>query len=469
VRHPIAFLALAAAVAVPAARAGFDGDFTGATLRVDYVHAGTATEERIALDRVRVEGPWPGSRTALLDDSGLGAYRVEVEDLASQRPLFAHGFSNLFVEWETTAEAAAGTWRAFEESVRVPEPRRPVLLRLRKRGADGAFREIWTTTIDPASRFVDRPPLARGDVVDLEVHGDPADRVDLVILGDGYADREAFLADARRAAGYLFAEEPYRSRRDRFNVRAVATPTAEVGVTQPRAGRFRETPLGVRYNTFDSERYVMTLADRRWRDVAAAAPYDAVLILFPDRQYGGGGVYGQYSTASMGSKFADYLVVHEFGHHFAGLGDEYYTSDVAYGSDGPAVEPWEPNLTALHDPAALKWRDLVGESTPVPTPWRKDEYEAASRAIQERRRELRARQAPEEDMEALFGEERETFERFLGSEVHEAEVGVFEGAGYRATGLYRPQADCLMFTRDRVGFCAVCRRGIDRAIDRLTR
>ncbi len=458
-----------ACLAASGAGAGFDDDFTGATMRVDYVHAGTASEEHIALDRVRIEGPWPGSRTALLDDSGLGAYRVEIEDRDTQRVLYSRGFSSLYGEWETTGEAAGGTWRAFDESVRFPEPRRPVLVRLRKRGADGAFRELWSTVVDPASRFVDRAPVAAGDVVEIAVHGDPAVKADVVILGDGYADREAFLADARRAAGYLVAEEPYRSRRSDLNLRAVWSPSAERGITQPRAGRFRETPLGVRYNTFDSERYVMTHDDHAWRDVAAAAPYDAVLILVPDRQYGGGGIFGQYSTATMGSTYADYLVVHEFGHHFAGLGDEYYTSDVAYASAPPTIEPWEPNVTALFDPDRLKWRDLVAEATPVPTPWRKAEYEQASLAVQERRREMRERGASEDEMEALFDSERERLEAFLADERHAGEVGAFEGAGYRAAGLYRPQADCLMFTRDRVGFCSVCRRGIETVLDRLTR
>jgi hypothetical protein len=340
-------------------------------------------------------------------------------------------------------------------------------VRVRKRGPRGLFHELWTTVVDPTSRFVDRADVPNGDVIELTVHGDPATHVDLLILGDGYVTRDAFVADARRAAGYLFAIEPYRSRESDFNVRALFTAASQPGITQPRANRFRETPLGVRYNTFDSERYVMTVDEHRWRDVAAAAPYDAVLILFPERQYGGGGIYGLYSTASMGSAFAEYLVVHEFGHHFAGLGDEYYTSDIAYEPEPVKTEPWEPNLTALLDPGLLKWADLVDPSTPVPTPWSKKDYEKAAHAIQQQRRELRAAGAGEEELEELFREERARFEEFFGNERFRDAVGAFEGAGYRASGLYRPQADCVMFTRDRVGFCRVCRRAIERAIDRV--
>jgi IgA Peptidase M64/Peptidase M64 N-terminus len=451
--------------------AGFDDDFTGATLRVDYVHTGTAREEHVALDRARVEGPWPGSRTQLLDPTNLGAYLVEVADAATNRVLYTRGFSSIYGEWESTGEAAS-SWGAFPEAVRIPEPRRPFQLRLRKRGRDSSFAEIWAATIDPRSRFVDRAPRPKGSVTTIAERGDLAVKVDRLILGDGYAAAEldAFHTDARRITAALFREEPFASRKGDFNVRALDTPAAESGVTRPRSGSFHDTPLGTRYNIFDSERYVLTLDDRRWRDRAAAAPYDFVLILVNERQYGGGGIYQLYATAAAKSAFAEYLAVHEFGHHFAALGDEYYTSPVAYVADpGPRVEPWEPNVTALLDPAQLKWRDLVNASTPLPTPWGKEAYEERSRALQAERQRLRDAGAPEEQLERLFTEERELFTKMLGAERHAGQVGAFEGALYVARGLYRPSADCVMFTRDEVGFCAVCRRAIERVIDLYSR
>jgi hypothetical protein len=459
--------------AVPASAVdSYDADFTGATLRVDYDHTGTAAEEHFALGRVIVEGPWPGSRTRLLDTTNLGKYLVEVADLASNRLLYSRGFASIYGEWETTGEAAAGVWRSIEEALRVPEPRRTFQLRLRKRQADQSFKEVWSLTIDPASRFVDRPPAPAGDVWPVIENGAPAVKVDLVVLGDGYPANgmDAFAADVRRAVEALFAEEPFASRRSDFNVWAVNTPARRSGITRPRQGVFHDTPLGARYNAFDSERYILTLEDRAWRDVAAAAPYDFTLILVNDRTYGGGGIFNLYSTAATGSSYAPYLVVHEFGHHFAGLADEYYTSPVAYEpAPGDPVEPWEANVTALADPATLKWRDLVSPETPLPTPWNKEPFDTHARASQARRAELRAAGAPEEQIEALFDEERTLYTKILGEERHAGKVGAFEGAMYESTGLYRPAADCIMFTRDDVGFCPVCRRAIETVIDLYAR
>lgn len=468
----VGVLLLAAASGGGAAGAGFDDDFTGATLRVDYHHVGTATEEHLALDRVRVEGPWPGSRTRLLDTTDLGEYLVEVADRATHTVIYTRGFGAIFDEWQTTAEALEGAWRAMPAAVRLPEPRRPFELRIRKRAPDQSFRELWSVVIDPTSRFVDRAPLAAGASWSIRDSGPAASKVDLLVLGDGYAreDEAAFRADAERLASALLTYEPFASRRADFNVRAVFAPSERTGVTRPRSGQFQATPLGTRYNTFDSERYVLTLEDREWRDVAAVAPYEFVLMLVNERQYGGGGIFNLYSTAAARSSYADYLVVHEFGHHFAGLADEYYTSPTAYeGLEATNEEPWEPNVTALLDPARLKWADLVAEGTALPTPWDKAAFEKRSLEFQARRRELRERGAPEEELERLYDEERAWAEGLLGGEKHAGSVGAFEGAMYRAKGLYRPTVDCIMFTRDRVGFCPVCRRTIERVIDLYAR
>jgi len=450
----------------------FDSQFTGSTLRLDFFHTGTAEMEEISLDRVRVEGPWPGSRTQLLDWTNLGKYQFEIVDLASQQILYSRGFASIYGEWETTSEALNGVVRTLPEALRFPEPRRPFQVRLRKRSADQAFVEIWTTTVDPGSRFVHRAAVPQQDVLSVLRNGEPAEKVDLLLLGDGYsaAEMEKFQADTQRSVEALFALEPFASRKGDFNVWAIAPPAAESGISRPRSGLFRNSPLGTSYNTLDSERYVLTLRDRAWRDVAAAAPYDFVMILVNSEKYGGGGIYNLYSTAAAGSDFFPYLLVHEFGHHFAGLGDEYYTSDVAYEDfQGQMTEPWEPNITALLDPEGFKWADLVTAGTPLPTPWKKEEFEELSHSIQARRRELRTSGAPESDLERLFRDERQQMTALLAAEVFAGEVGAFEGASYQPQGLYRPEADCIMFTRDEVGFCAVCARAIDRIIDLYTR
>ncbi len=450
----------------------FDDVFVDRTMRVDLFHTGTATFEHVSLDRVRVEGPWPGSRTQLLDPTNLGKYRFEVVDAGTQTVLYSRGFASIFGEWETTGEARDGFVRTIPEALRFPEPRRPVQLRLFKRSADQLFREIWTLQIDPASRFVHRAPVAPHPIAAILESGPPALKVDLLILGDGYSrgELDKYHRDARLAFGDLFSHEPFASRRSDFNVWTVDTPSEQSGISRPRSGLFRDPALGTSYNTFDSERYILTLDDRAWRDAAAAAPYDFVLILINSEKYGGGGIFQLYSTAAVDSGFRRYLVVHEFGHHFAGLGDEYYTSSVAYEEfHGEQVEPWEPNVTALHDPENLKWGDLVEEGTPVPTPWEKQAFEEFSLAYQERRADMRRRGVSEEEMEALFAEVREHFTRTLGAEAFAGEIGAFEGASYQATGLYRPRVDCIMFTRDEVGFCEVCARAIERVIDLYSR
>jgi len=253
-------------------------------------------------------------------------------------------------------------------------------------------------------------------------------------------------------------------------VRALELPAARSGVHRPRTRDDRRTPTGVEYNIFDSERYVLTLDNRALRDIAASAPYEFIEILVNEKQYGGGGIFNDQATSSVDTGFAEYVFVHEFGHHFAGLGDEYYTSDVAYETGGAEhPEPWEANLTALHDPAKLKWRDLVETGTPLPTPWDKEAFEKHSREVQAERRRLRAANAAESEMDKLFRAQQEWETRFLAAQKHAGKVGAFEGAGYEAKGLYRPMVDCIMFTRDEVGFCRVCRRAIEGIVDMYSR
>jgi hypothetical protein len=440
------------------------------TMRVDYFHTGgPSSGEIVALDRVVNDGPWPGSRTRLVDDTNLGKYRFEVHDAADGTLLYSRGFASVYGEWETTAERRK-VHRTFHESLRFPWPQRPVRVTLQKRRDDGAFAAVWTTDIDPTSRFVNRAAAAAAAPVRTVLENGPAAaKVDLLVISEGYtaAQMPKFRKDLERLLTALFALEPFRSRRGDFNVRALEQPSAEPGVNRPNAGVFRRTPVSAEYNIFDSERYVLSLDNRSWRDAASAAPYEFVEILVNDATYGGGGIFNDHATASVDSAFSEYVFVHEFGHHFAALADEYYTSDVAYETGGSEKkpEPWEPNVTALHDPATLKWRDLVAPDTPLPTPWPKEEFERHSREIQQRRRDIRQRNAPEAEMDALFRAQRDWEHELLSRAPYANVVGAFEGASYEAQGLYRPQADCIMFTRNPVGFCRVCQRAISRIID----
>ena len=462
-------LVLASLVAQPGAPFDFDR-----TMRVNYFHTGGPTSgEIVALDRVMNDGSWAGSRTQLVDGTDLGKYLFEVRDASSGAVLYSRGFASVFGEWETTAEAKTAH-RTFHESVRFPWPSRPVRVVLKKRQADNRFAELWSTDIDPGSRFVNAaPPSGRdGAVWSVFENGPPHQKVDLLVISEGYTREQLpkFHADVKRLAEALFAMEPFKSRRGDFNVRALDLPSPQPGVNRPNAGVFRRTPISAEYNIFDSERYLLTLDNRALREAAAVAPYEFIEILVNERTYGGGGIFNDHATASVDSAFSEYVFIHEFGHHFAALADEYYTSDVAYERGAaPKVEPWEPNVTALLDPAALKWRDLVAPGTPLPTPWPKEEFERHSRSIQERRREIRKRNAPEEEMDALFREQRAFEEKLLGGMKYSRTVGAFEGASYEPKGLYRPEGDCIMFTRNRVGFCRVCQRGVARIIDLYSR
>ena len=457
------------AVAAPTTQSStFDTYFTDGTMRVDYVHSGGLGQEIVALDRVVSDGAWPGSRTRLLDDLNLGKYLFEVIDRATNRPVYSRGFASIYGEWETTPESRQ-VHRSFHESLRFPWPKAPVQIVLKKRDANNSFHELWSTVVDPDSRFVNRAdPPQSGSVWTLFESGPSVQKVDLLVISEGYTAGELpkFHADAKRLVDALFGVEPFKSRKADFNVRGLDLPSGQSGVNRPRVESFRRTPISAEYNIFDSERYLLTLDNRSLRDAAASAPYEFVEILVNEKQYGGGGIFNFQATAAVDSGFAEYVFVHEFGHHFAGLADEYYTSDVAYETGAAAhSEPWEPNITALHDPARLKWRDLAEPGTPIPTPWDKDAFETKTRETQAQRRELLARRVPEAEIDRHFREQMDRDTKLLSSMTYSGKVGAFEGAGYETKGLYRPEADCIMFTRDAVGFCRVCRRAIGRIID----
>ena len=437
------------------------------TFRVDYFHTGSATEERFALDRLVLEPlPFPGNPDRPVDDLDLGKYLFEVRERGTNRLLYSRGFSSIYGEWETTAEAREAT-RTFSESLRFPAPAGPVQVIVKKRDRHNAFREVWSLLVDPKDPTVDPSlPPAPAPVVEIHVKRPPERALDLLLLGDGYtaAGCRTFEAQARRLTAALLAVEPFRSRADAIAVRAICPPAAEPGVSRPSTGLHRASPLGATYDAFGSERYVLTFENRRLREVASRAPYDALAILVDGETYGGGGIFGQYATVAAGSLWAPYVFVHELGHHLAGLADEYFTSDTAY-LPAERVEPWEPNVTALLDPAALKWKALATPGVPLPTPWDEEGYERRGKAFGERRKAIRARNGPEAEMDALFLQQKQEETARLGAEPHAGQVGAFEGANYAAKGFYRPQVDCVMFSRDDVPFCAVCRSALDRLID----
>ena len=444
-----------------------------ATMRVDYYHTGTDKEERFSLDRVVIEPlPWPGNVTKSIDTTNLGKYFFEVADVQSGAVLYSRGFASIYGEWETTGEART-MHRTFSESLRFPAVEKKARVTVKKRDKRNAFVDLWTFTLDPADKFIERgvPPVDAGSLLKIHEAGDPAEKLDVLILGDGYtaAERGKFERDAQRLLKVFFSTSPFKERQQDINVWGLVPAAAQSGISRPSGKIHRRAPLGTTYDTFDSERYILTTNNKALRDVAANAPYELIEILTNSETYGGGGIYNLYATVAADSEWAPYIFVHEFGHHIAGLADEYYTSDVAYLPATDRMEPWEPNVTALLDRANLKWKDLVKAGTALPTPWPKDQYESETKRRQERRREIRANNRPESEMNELFRVEMLRDTALLNETPHGGVVGAFEGANYEAKGYYRPQSDCIMFTRDQVPFCAVCRRAIESIIDLYAR
>jgi len=321
------------------------------TLRMDYFHTGKATEEHFALDGLVLEGPWAGPPDKRIDDSNLGKYFFEVMDRRTNRALYSRGFASIYGEWESTDEAKEQS-RGFHESLRFPMPAAPVQVVLKKRDRQNLFHEVWSVPVDPADPAIDRSAPPGGKVWAVMQNGNPRDKVDLLLMGDGYtsAEMDKWHADARRMTETLFSVFPFREHRRDFNVWAVDTPAAESGAARPSDGVYRRSPLGATYDAFGSERYVLTFDNKRLREAAAAAPYEFIEIIVNDRKYGGGGIFNLFATVAADNAFTPYVFVHEFGHHFAGLADEYYTSEVAYEPGAQRTEPWEPNATA--DPQA---------------------------------------------------------------------------------------------------------------------
>lgn len=395
-------------------------------LRVDLHHGGNSTSEWAAVDALYREGAWPGSATHLTDYPDYGKYRFVVEDLATGKTLFSQGFSTLFGEWQTTDEAALVA-RVFHETVRFPEPDGPFRLVLLSRGKQGTLVEFFRQDLNPNSHLVRGAAPQSAETVDLHTPRTAATCLDLAIIADGYEARHAEKArrDLQRFAAVLLSTPPFNRHAESICIRGVLPLATSTGTDEPRKGLFKAPPAGTSFNTFDSARYLTTVHNKALHDLASQVPYDFILIMVNSSRYGGAGIYNFFSIFVADNEYDEYVFIHEFGHAFAGLGDEYYSSLVAYSDFYPrGVEPWEPNVTAILDGAAnVKWKELLTDGVPLPTP-EEQQYGGA--------------------------------------------VGVFEGAGYSAKGLYRPALDCKMFSKKREDFCPVCMAAVEAMIQFYT-
>jgi hypothetical protein len=403
-----------------ASMASFDASFHNKTLRIDYYHSGDYQSEYYSFDEAKIEPYWGGSHINLVDTFHYGQYYFKVFDLETDSLIYSRGYGTLFGEWQTTEEAKI-TSRSFTETLVCPLPKKDARIDLFSRNKKGEFEKKFEYHFQTKNYFVSTERNLIFPSFDAWISGPSEKAVDLVVIPEGYTQEEMgkFISDCHQFASMLFSFDPYGKYKNKFNIRGILAPSVESGSDIPADSLWVNTIANTSFYTFDSERYCMSFNNKRVRDLASNAPYDQIYILVNSEKYGGGAIYNYYSVSVNSNLHAAKIFIHELGHGFAGLGDEYYTSEVAY-SDfyPPEIEPWEPNLTTLVN-FDTKWKGLISKKTPIPTP---------------------------------------------PTEKYKNETGVFEGGGYAAKGVYRPSYDCLMNSFSTDHFCKVCEQAIEKMI-----
>jgi hypothetical protein len=458
--------------------------FNDQTLRIDYYQTGDAREEWITIDRMQQEPVWAGSTTNLVFPFNYGRYGIKVYDVASNRLIFSYGYDCMFGEYKTTSPALNGVKKSFNRSWRLPMPKRPILLVVEKRDKQNLPHPLFTLQIDPDDYHILRESTSHGDIVmPILQSGSPHDKVDLVFMAEGYtsAEEKKFRSDVEKNVQAMFDLEPYKSNRSNFNIYGVLRPSPESGIDEPREHRYRATALNASFNAFDLDRYVLCDEGIRMRDISSAVPCDAMVILVNSTRYGGGGIFNDYCISTVDNERSRMVFLHEFGHSFGGLADEYYASEVAYNDFYPTgVEPTEPNITALLNPGEIKWQGLVSPGIALPTAYGKDKIDSLNILKQQngkkRRQELAeaekrgAAKAVLDQICARYNEQDKLISQDLEAvrnafQSVEDKVGAFEGAGYSTKGLYRPMKYCLMIYHPKNQFCLVCQHAIQEMID----
>lgn len=461
----------------------FNEYFLDKTLRIDYFHIGSNKLELFTIDKLYKYDKWAGSTKNIIDNLNNGKYCYKIYDLKTNNLIFSKGFDTFFQEYASTSEGLNGVNKTFHETALIPFPKQKIFFVIEKRNTQNILEEIFRVEIDPESIFIIDEKVNDNSVHIFKPHlsGDPHDKVDIVILAEGYtiSEKNKFQDDLEKFVRYFFEQEPFKSLKEKFNIYGIFKPSQESGTDLPGAKIFANTALNTSIWTFGSERYLMSEDNKTIRDLAAYVPYDAICLQVNHSRYGGGGIYNQYCTYTTDNQFSKYLFIHEFGHSFSGLADEYYTSDVAYNDlYKPTVEPIEPNITALLDKDNLKWKNFLSEGIEIPTPWEKAEFDSMGyNWMKERNKmnnyiaELKKNKAPIEKIREAENEyaikdklQSENVDKFLKNSKYWGKVGAFEGAGYRSSGLYRPMLDCIMFSKGEKPFCRVCEDAIKKVI-----
>ncbi len=461
--------------------------FTDKAWRINLYQTGDAQSEMLTIDAIYEEPVWPESRTRLGAPFSEGRYMLKVFEVATNTLLCARGFDTMFAEYKTTTPAINGVRRVFQRSVRIPEPRRPVLFVVESRDKQNLLRPIFTQSVDPSDYHVIRETAVSGDwIYEPVVAGEPRSTLDFVFVAEGYtaAARDKFRSDVDRMTKALFDTEPYKSARERISIRAVHRPSQEKGTDEPRQRIYRKTILDAGFNAFDLDRYMLIEQDHRLHEIAAQVPYDVIVVLVDSARYGGGSIAFDYCVTTVDNARSLEVFLHELGHSFGGLADEYYMSEVAYNEFYPkGVEPLEPNITALLDPANVKWKSLLSPGIAVPTEYGKDASDALQAERQNQRKAAAAKVAGAREKGAdaatikSLQDEAAEEDRKIQARIEETrrkyadladKVGVFEGAGYSTRGLYRSQIYCIMISSPKMEFCAACRQALAAKIDNYT-
>ena len=433
----------------------FDEYFEDNTLRLDYIFAGNAKVQSIYLEDLKKQDRWAGRKNRLAEKFLNGNGQVTVRDHATQKVIYVTTFSSLFQEWIQDKEAKSVN-RAFETSYNVPFPKASIDVTVTLTDCHHKVTASMTHTVDPKDiliRHVGKNGIpfryiwkGNPDVQGAANKGeaDITGCVDLAILAEGYteAQMDKFYADCERSVEALFEREPFKSLKNKFNVVAVAAPSLESGPSVPHSNVWNVTAASTNYDTFYSQRYLTTKNMHRVYDLLSGVPFEHIMVLVNSDIYGGGGIYNQVTVATSDHPTFKQVFVHEFGHSYGGLGDEYAYDDmdeIWYPSD---VEPWEPNLTTLKD-FSKKWADLMPKNQPIPTP-------------------LDPTVPDNKDVD--LNNAKQMAKLNACTQV----VGVFEGAGYQSKGCYRPAQECRMKINEVQDFCPVCARAIRRITDFYT-
>lgn len=421
----------------------FEENFNDSTLRVDYMFGGGEGNVAVMLHSQSKSSGWAGRRANLEKAFYPGNGSVRVIDPETGNVLYENTFSSLFQEWLHTPEALE-THRSFENSFLVPLPKKEAIIELK---LYNNRRDVIASTshkYSPSDELVAKKPSSPYEKFYIHRGGDPKECIDVALLAEGYteAEKNEFLKHAKTLSDEILRYEPFASNKEKFNFVAVMVPSLDSGVSVPLEGKWLTTPFGSHFSTFHSARYLTAPRVMAMHDALEGVPYEHVVLLTNTERYGGGGIYNNYTISAARNEKCLPVTVHEFGHGFGGLADEYFyigEEDDTYLLD---VEPWEPNLTTLVD-FDSKWKDMIKPGTPVPTP-----APADNRSRVEKMKKQKVSESAQKATEQL--------------------VGAFEGGGYRSKGVYRPVETCRMRDNSNPTFCPVCQRAISRLIEYYT-